>query len=454
MIPNRFAYDLNLERATHYGDWRSAFWPPAADYRLFCLDLASATPALGPELLTELDSLTTLIDAAWQHDKALASGPEPRIRQAGAIAAGMRRIAALLPEPSDRRALELRAHALEHGYGDSLATLAELDEDITLVAGRISTWYGKQTRGLPTAFGCARDHEAQAAVRAATARLGELADYVRALHSQLRLGEIPAFSATQLFFMAGEGNRHPKHIAYFLPEDEGVKRSPFKKTYYFVNTHRLLVDAVSLPLARQFLELGRPIEASVAALEPIPTLGVLAHEIGHFVRRPGVKLAPINEASRWASVMLQETAADVFGTLLLAEVLAPALHIEPAQVILYHLAECLRYVDRGLGSFPDSDGMFLQLQFLASFGALGVEPGAPRLLQADPEVVVAGFRALARVLADTLLAGDVERSLALWRTYGPAGERRLGPLVAALDQGPHKTIEYRQERPPHAPRPR
>lgn len=442
---NRFAYRTNLARATGYRMWRSAFWPPAPDYRVFCLDLAPELPALGAALGAELEILRAAIDAEWRRVTSLGGDGATRLHDATTIARCLHRLAELLPGDDDRRALVLRAEAVEHGYDeDSLQALKRLDEEITFVAGRLSTWYGKQTGGLPTAFGCIRDAGAQASVTAAVERLDDVAAYLRALHSGLRLGPVPAFSAARLFFMAGEGNRHPKHIAYFLPEDEGVKRSPFKRTYYFANTHRALIDAVSLPLARRRLVLGTPLPADAAGFGAVPTLGVLAHEMGHFVHREGAGFSALNAADRWASIMLQETAADVFGTLVLAQVFAPALGLDPADVVSYHLGECLRYVDRGLGHFPDSDGMFLQLNYLASFGALRLEPDEVRLA-GDPDVVVAGFRSLARVLGDTLLAGEVERTLALYRTYGPAGGERLRPLVEALHAEPFKTIEYLQE---------
>ncbi|MCY1079434.1 class I SAM-dependent methyltransferase [Archangium lansingense] len=446
MAIDRFAYDQNLQRATRYREWRSAFWPPSDEYRLICLDLAPEVPSLGPGLAAELETLRTAIDVAWQKSKTQVVNGPARMHDAASVTRCLHRIAKLLPNATDRRALELRAGAVERGYEDgTLSALAGLDEDITFIAGNISTWYGKQTRGLPTAFGCVRDEERQAAVAKASEHMADVAAYVRSLHTHLRLGEVPAFSATRLFFMAGEGNRHPKHIAYFLPEDEGVKHSPFKKTYHFTNTHHALLNTISLPLARRLLHLGTPIPSSSAALGHIPTLGVLAHEFGHFVHREGVTFAALNSAARWASVTLQEAAADVFGTLVLAEVLAPALGIPPADVVTYHLAECLRYVDRGLGCFPDSDGMYLQLAYLVSFGALTLEPGAESRLVGDPEVVIAAFRSLARVFADTLLAGDVERSIALHQAYGPATPHHLDQLIATLREGPPKTLEYKQE---------
>src|SRR5205823_7009 len=110
---------------------------------------------------------------------------------ATAIARCLRRLAELLPGVADRRALGLRADAIERGHDDTtLAALAAIDEDITIVAGRLATQYGKPAVGLPTAFGCIRDTASQASVTAARARLGDVAAYLLGLHEYLHLGEV------------------------------------------------------------------------------------------------------------------------------------------------------------------------------------------------------------------------------------------------------------------------
>lgn len=443
---DRFAYGSNLERATGHPEWGHGFWPPVYDYRLFYLDLANEVPALGAGLHAELETLRAAIEAEWKRCHGLGGTAAPRMQGAATIARCLRRIAELLPGEADRRALGLRADVVERGYDNrTLAALAAIDEDITIVAGKLATWYGVQAGGLPTAFGCVRDTASQASVTAARARLGDVTAYLLGLHEHLRLGEVPGFTATRLCFMAGAGDRHPKHIAYFLPEDEGVERCPFQKTYYFANTHRALIDAVSLPLGRRLLNLGLRLPASAASFGAIPALGALAHQFGRSVLRPGA-FAALDAADRWASHVLQDTAAGVFGTLVLAELLAPRLGLEPSDVVAYHLAECLRYVDRGLGNFPDSDGPYLQLNYLASSGALALalDGGMPRLT-GEPAAVIDGFRSMARVLADTLLAGQVDDALAFYRAYGPAGGHALHPLLVALREEPPKTIEYLHE---------
>ncbi|MCX0242541.1 hypothetical protein [Streptomyces drozdowiczii] len=443
-MPDRFDYPSNLARAGSYRTHRSAFWPPAASYALGCLDLAAATPDLGDGFRRALGGLRGAVEAEWQRVKEIGIPARRRFNEPMAIAEAVRGVAKHLPGEADRRAAELRANAVQDGYDDDiLRELAALEEEVTLVAGQVSTWYGKEVRGLPTAFGCRTDDTRQALVAEALADRDEAAAHLRGLHADLRLGDLPAFGAAELFFMAGEGNLHPKHIAYFLPEDEGVKYSPFKKTYYFANTHRALLETVSAPLARRFLDVGVDFDPAAARFAAIPTLGVLSHELGHFAHRPATDYKALNTADRWASVVLQEVAADVFGILILAEVWAPRMGIDPADCVAYYLAECLRYTDRGLGHFPDSDGMFLQLSYFVRLGALELTEDAT--LAGEPQVVLAGLRSLARVLADTLLATDADRAAQLYAEYGPATAGPLAPLVERLRPEPFRSVEYGQE---------
>ncbi|KXK61534.1 hypothetical protein AWW66_13180 [Micromonospora rosaria] len=439
---DRFDHAANLTQAGTYRDHRAAHWPPSSTYDLIPVDLAASTPDLGAEFPAALAQLRAAVDAEWSHAKEHGIAERRRFADPAAVAAAVRRVAGLLPGETDRRAALLRADAVEHGYEEHiLKELAGLEEEVTLVAGQVSTWYGKDLRGLPTAFACRRDEQRHADVTRALEFLPDVPPYLTRLHADLRLGELPAFGATELFFMAGEGDLHPKHIAYFLPEDEGVKYSPFKKTYYFTNTHAALVRGVSAPLAAEFLAFDTPFEPDAPRFAAIPTLGVLSHEFGHFVQRPATSFAALNAADRWASVVLQEVAADVFGVLILTEVWAERLGLAPADVLAYYLAECLRYVSRGLGHFPDSDGMYLQLSYLVQVGALA--PDGARLA-GEASVVLAGLRSLARVLADFLLAGEADLALKLYRNHGPANAEVLRPLVNELRARPAGSVEYGQ----------
>ncbi|VVN13953.1 hypothetical protein PS655_03998 [Pseudomonas fluorescens] len=448
MSVNRFDYSGNLAKATSYRGYRSPFWPPASNYNLTLLDLAPANPRQDAAWQERLDALKAAIDEQWRSAKLDGVAERTRFNNPGAVAQALRALENDLERAHDRQAVQLRAKAIEYGYSEEiLKTLAGLQEEVSLVAGQIATWYGKQPGGLPTAFGCRRNPARQQDVELAMSLVDQIPAYLKQLHTNLRLGELPAFAATDVFFMAGEGNLHPKHVAYFLPEDEGVKRSPFKKTYYFANTHAAMVEHLAAPLARQFLSTGKHYDPTGEHLRRIPALGVLSHELGHFVHRPTTQYGPLNTLDRWASVVLQEVAADVYGILILAQVWAPALQIPPEQVLEYYLGECLRYLNRGLGLFPDCDGMYLQLSYFVQLGALTLrqdDPQHPQLV-VDHGALLAGLRSLARVLADALLGGDPDAAVAFYQCYGPARPQPLQALVAALANAPAQSIEYVQE---------
>jgi hypothetical protein len=441
----RFDYPGNRRLAGTYSHHHSAFWPPAEDYVISTLDLEAATPDLGDDFRRQLAVLRSVIEREWLRAKK-SHGSATEFGEPDAVTEALCSLGEFMATEGDRKALMLRAGAIEDGYSEAdLEALKSVLEVVTIVAGHISTWYGKHLGGMPTAFGCCSDDARQSLVAMALARKEDVSAYLGSLYADLRLNDVPAFAPTQLFFMAGEGNLHPKHIAYFLPSDEGVRSSPFKKTYYFVNTHQKLLRDQSTALADRFLDVGVGFDAADQQSSEIPTLGVFGHELGHSVFRPATSYKELNELDRWASVVLQEVAADVFGVLILTEVWAEQFDYEPAAAIAYYLAECLRYANRGLGHFPDSDGMYLQLSYLVDLGALALQRDRGVRLTGDPSTILAGLRSLARVLADTLLSGSGKPALELYEMFGPGSPDRLQPLVAELSDEPTRSIEYVQE---------
>lgn len=450
---SRFDFEANIANASSYASSLSPFWPPAESYRLVFLDLADAAPAAPAQVFSALASLRSAIESEWSAGKSGRDGERTRLLHPEPVAKALVRIADFVDHEVDRTILLARAQCVADGYTDeALAEMATPGEQIAVVAGKLATWYGKEVAGRPTAFACRRNEDLAAIVDDLSARRSDASSYLRTLHADLELRNTPVFAPSELFFMSGEGNLHPKHIAYFLPADEGVWRSSFKKTYYFANTHRALLSNLSWPFFDRYVDLeGGPGEAA-RAHDQLPCAGVLAHEIGHFVLRPHTTFKDLNAADRWASVTLQEIAADVFGTLILAEVLAEPIGSSAEHVLAYYLAECVRYAHRGLGFFPDSDGMVLQLNYLVSVGALdltGDDVGAK--LTGSPASVLAGLRSLARVLTDSFLSGDVEATRAIHATYGPRAAESMWPILSQLAAEPLCSVEYLQEHIPFAP---
>jgi hypothetical protein len=439
-IAPRFAY--RRKRSGSLPGW-DCYNPASFDRKP--LDLAPITAGLarvgfGDAVAALLGVTESCLERA-RAEPAAAEVPNPN------LAAALGRTAECLLKPRDRELASMHATALAEGYTHKLlGPLAGPPAELTVVAGYLESWFGKAAGRLPTAYVAVRNSALEKPIAAARQLEAEMQDRLRALHFDLKLGRLPEFVPVELAMMAGEGNRHPKHIAYFLPSDLGVSHSPHKCSHYFSNVHIALIEAAALPLARSHLDLGAPWPE--AQQVELAALGVFAHEAGHCVSRTGTSLAELNRTDRWLSVMMQEVMADVFGTVLLADVIGPRLGYDVRSVIGYHLAECLRYVDRGLGCFADSDGMYLQLAYLAEFGVLTPSATDPSLLEIDADAGLAAFRSLARVLADTVLAGDVETTRALGNRYGPQSANGvLHHVLAARSDRLPATLDFRQQAP-------
>lgn len=443
-MDSRFDHISNIKKSTESRDNEDDFWPPSIEYSLSFLDLSEAANPVVEYLIKSLASLGDVIELELTRFKRAPDRSVFNLDTA-AISQAMREIAECFSPGADREATLLRAKALEVGYSPKiLEQLLSIHEEYTIVAGLVSTWYGKQKSRMPTAFACRTEQSKQDFVAQTYEYTNQVLAYLKGLHADLSLNEPPVFSAANLFFIAGEGNRHPKHIAYFLPGDEGVKSSDFRKTCYFSNVHLALIKRFATPLAKRHLKLKDQSATSALGKNSVPVLGVFGHEIGHFIFRPEKDFRSLNKKNRWVSVALQEVVADVFGTLILAEVWAEHIGVTRGEVIHYYLAECLRYVDRGLGYFPDSDGMFLQLNYLVQLGALTLEGENNDCLTGQSDVVIAGLRSLARLLADSVLNGDEVHALALYNMYGPGSEKVLQSLLNGLAKSSPKALAYHQ----------
>ena len=63
-------------------------------------------------------------------------------------------------------------------------------------------------------------------------------------------------NVTDLLISAGEAAGHPKHFAYFMPEDEGVDGLPLEeqRTLYMRNVHLARYSVITIPLAETLLD--------------------------------------------------------------------------------------------------------------------------------------------------------------------------------------------------------
>ncbi|PMR78719.1 hypothetical protein [Billgrantia endophytica] len=349
--------------------------------------------------------------------------------------------AASLCSGDTSESLRIKANSLRTGYNMvSIKELNALDDDLSFVGGNISSWYGKHPGGFATCFVSLDNPKLTALCDSVGGFLNMLTDYIATINKRLFLSEVPRFIACDLVFMAGEGAGHPKHIAYFLPEDEGFKNSPIKKTHYLSNVHQTHITNISKDLLRKFT---RHNYNGIDTLS-LGALGVLSHEYGHFLKLPETNFRIISRWDRWSSIMYQEIAADVFGFLILAEVWGPTLGYYLHETCTYYLGELMRYVNRGFGKFPDSDGMMFQLNYLLDFSAIELCENETRLRVTDPQIMVAAMRSLARCLIECLFKNDCDLLNDFNQRFGVSSiaTDKLGGFLFQLNKSPVTSVAY------------
>jgi len=352
-------------------------------------------------------------------------------------------LATLMHDRDSARGAMFRAEMLRGGTKTELATkIARLnEEELVVFCGDLTTWLGKSRETQFSSFFAVPDLTHQCTADAADAMLPQAFEEVRStVNVQLSLASIYGFKITNLVAAAGEANLFPKHFAYFLPEDEGVKYAKAKRTVVFVNIYLALFKLISLEESRLC------VSVTDGGLRT-PEIGKYlitwfrGHDIGHSVMRRETDFRAISKADRWASMVLQEVLADVFGFLLCStKTWQDGLSLEPPILCQIYAFEMLRYLRRAPRDFPDAGAAFVQLQYLIDHGyaTFSLETGKISLSSAD---MTGGMTMLARELSQSVLAGNVSATMAFANRYCPhlnsgALEKMnayLGPSTRTLD---------------------
>jgi len=160
--------------------------------------------------------------------------------------------------------------------------------------------------------------------------------------------------------------------------------------------------------------------------------------------RPETDFRAIGKVDRWASMVLQEVLADVFGFLLCStNTWQASLSLDPSIFCQIYAFEMLRYLRRAPRDFPDAGAAFVQLQYLINHGyaSYDLETGKISLSSAD---MVAGITMLARELSESVLAGNVPATMEFANRYCPhVNSAALDKMSAFLGQSTH-TLDYVQ----------
>ncbi|MHC8339348.1 hypothetical protein [Pseudomonas sp. HLT2-19-2] len=190
-----------------------------------------------------------------------------------------------------------------------------------------------------------------------------------------------------------------------MPEDQGVKYSPIKRTIVFANTYRNLYEKIALEQAPLFnWELG-DLPAS-NEIERYLITWFRGHDLGHSIVLQDTSFGQLSKHDRWGSMVIQEALADVFGFLIsVDESIAGSIGLDSAKMTRMYVLELLRYLRRGPRQFPDAGSAYIQLRILHDAGVISGTPITG--LTVDTDRFIETMRIIAQKLIKAALVGDL-----------------------------------------------
>jgi len=336
----------------------------------------------------------------------------------------LRELADLVDEDS-AELIRMRAKALS-GAADHRDTVVEIarrnvQPSLEIVCGPLCTWRMKTRAGLHSFIAASRDEENQKLLDALDDSLEGALDGLRedlespGLYVPFKL----PMNVTGLLLSAGEAAGHPKHFAYFLPEDEGVDGLPLEeqRTLYMRNVHIARYRVITIPLAEALLE--GPMAAVDAPVEETLMPWIRGHDHGHNL------IVPETCYDDWMTTLgiepfmaLQEAIADVYGFLMtISDSWLELTGVSRLDMAATHMAEMLHYLRRGPEFYGDPGAAFVELSFLAENGFVEIDGGGK--VHWDEDGFCRGMTALASALTEATVGAPDERgSEAFLARYG------------------------------------
>lgn len=340
------------------------------------------------------------------------------------MAEGMRELADLL-DPDSAEIVRLRAEGLAGGIGHREMTLEIAQSGpppaMEVVCGPLCTWRMKTRVGLHSFLAAARDEPRQKLLDELDASLEDALAEVEAeigasgMYVPFKL----PMNVTDLLISAGEAAGHPKHFAYFMPEDEGVDGLPLKeqRTLYMRNVHVARYSVITIPLAETLL--NGPMRAADVPIEDTLMPWIRGHDHGHNV------VVPETSYDSWMETLgiepfmaLQEAIADVYGFLLtISDTWLASTGVSRLEMCATHIAELLHYLRRGPKYYGDPGAAYVELSFLAENDYVDIDD-AGRITWTE-DGFCRGMKALASALTDATVGAPDERgSEAFLARYG------------------------------------
>jgi hypothetical protein len=431
------------------------FWPLDDQHGVGHVALDGEPPSNPTEVMPLLVRLAAQSEAMRSLESAdgevLSESAASALR--GEMAEGMRELADLL-DPESAEIVRLRAKGLAGGIEHREMTLEIAQSGpppaMEVVCGPLCTWRMKTRVGLHSFVAAARDESRQKLLDELDASLEEALAEVEAeiggsgMYVPFKL----PMNVTDLLISAGEAAGHPKHFAYFMPEDEGVDGLPLKeqRTLYMRNVHLARYSVITIPLAEALL--SGPMRAADVPIEDTLMPWIRGHDHGHNV------IVPETSYDSWMETLgiepfmaLQEAIADVYGFLLtISDTWLASTGVSRLDMCATHIAEMLHYLRRGPKYYGDPGAAYVELSFLAENGFVDIDD-AGRITWTE-DGFCRGMAALASALTDATVGAPDERgSEAFLARYGwpteTAAMRTWNAMRAELNNVPTSIAFYR-----------
>jgi hypothetical protein len=402
------------------------FWPVDDQHGVehVCLEgQPDSSPEQTVPILVELAALSEALRGLQTMDgEELSEAGASALR--GEIVEKLRELADLLDEESGE-IIRMRAKILS-GAADHRETVVEIARKnaqpaLEIVCGPLCTWRMKTRSGLHSFLAAARDEENQAILDSLDETLEGALDF---LHESIDAEglyvpfKLP-MNVTDLLISAGEAAGHPKHFAYFMPEDEGVDDLALEeqRTLYMRNVHIARYKAITIPLAEVLLD--GPMAPTETPVEATLMPWIRGHDHGHNT------IVPETDYDSWMKTLgiepfmaLQEAIADVYGFLMtISEPWLEISGVSRLDMSATHIAEMLHYLRRGPEFFGDPGAAYVELSFLAENGYVEIDGSGK--IGWDEDGFCKGMNALAVALTEsTVAAPDESGSEELLARYG------------------------------------
>jgi hypothetical protein len=403
-----------------------SFWPIDDQHAVSHVRLEGEPPANAAEMMPLLVALAAQSDAMRSlqtaEGEALSESAASVLR--GEMAEAMRELADLLDDDS-AAAVRLRAKGLAGSIEHREMTLeiarSGPPPPLEIVCGPLCTWRMKTRIGLHSFLAAARDEEQQKLLDQLDDSLEPALAAVEAEIGASGMGvpfKLP-MNVTNLLISAGEAAGHPKHFAYFMPEDEWVDGLPIEeqRTLYMRNVHLARYSEITIPLAETLL--NGPMRATEVPISDTLMPWIRGHDHGHNVVVPATCYESWMETLGIEPFMaLQEAIADVYGFLVtISDAWLGITGVSRLDMCATHIAELLHYLRRGPKYYGDPGAAYVELSFLAENGFVEID-GAGRISW-NEEDFCRGMAALASALTDATVGAPDERgSEALLARYG------------------------------------